>query len=174
MSLAGPGWLAEVGGSKVSASQERICWFIVTTPSQTMKSPGANSMGIFSNILSKIFPSGHPANAGAAAATSPASPTAPAAPGAAASPAAPPVDVDAVLSALQAKSTERLNWKTSIVDLLKLLGLDSSLAARKELAAELHYSGSTDDSAAMNMWLHKEVMKKLAENGGKLPADLTA
>jgi len=65
-----------------------------------------------------------------------------------------------------------LNWRTSIVDLLKLLGLDSSLAARKELASELHYTGSTEDSAAMNMWLHKQVMQKLAENGGKVPDDL--
>ena len=82
------------------------------------------------------------------------------------------VDVDAVLRELQAKNTENLNWKTSIVDLLKLLGLDSSMAARRELAAELHYPGNTEDSAAMNMWLHKEVIRKLAENGGKLPEDL--
>jgi HEAT repeat protein len=82
------------------------------------------------------------------------------------------VDVDAVLRELQAKNTENLNWKTSIVDLLKLLGLDSSMAARRELAAELHYSGNTEDSAAMNMWLHKEVIRKLAENGGKLPEEL--
>ncbi|HBI67994.1 MAG TPA: DUF3597 domain-containing protein, partial [Massilia sp.] len=61
---------------------------------------------------------------------------------------------------------------TSIVDLMKLLDLDSSLAARKELAAELHYTGDTSDSASMNIWLHKQVMKKLAENGGKVPSDL--
>jgi hypothetical protein len=82
------------------------------------------------------------------------------------------VDVDAVLSDLQSKRNEKLNWRTSIVDLLKLLGLDSSLAARKELARELNYTGSTDDSAAMNMWLHQQVMRKLAENGGKLPEEL--
>ncbi len=84
----------------------------------------------------------------------------------------PSVDVEAVLSDLQSKSHERLNWRTSIVDLMKLLGLDSSLAARKELAKELNYTGNTEDSAAMNMWLHKQVMRKLAENGGKLPEEL--
>jgi hypothetical protein len=84
----------------------------------------------------------------------------------------PEVDVESVLSAMQAKQGQELNWRTSIVDLMKLLGLDSSLTARKELAAELQYSGNTEDSAAMNMWLHKAVMKKLAENGGKVPADL--
>jgi hypothetical protein len=83
-----------------------------------------------------------------------------------------PVDVAAMLTALAAKSGQELNWKTSIVDLLKLLNLDSSLAARKELAKELHYSGSTDDTATMNVWLIKEVMKKLAENGGKVPDEL--
>jgi hypothetical protein len=77
-----------------------------------------------------------------------------------------------VLAKMQESSGEKLNWRTSIVDLLKLLGLDSSLAARKELASELHYTGSTEDSAAMNMWLHKQVMQKLAENGGKVPDDL--
>lgn len=82
------------------------------------------------------------------------------------------VDVGAVLSALAAKSPDRLDWKKSIVDLLKLLDLDSSIAARKELAKELHYTGDTNDSATMNMWLHKAVMKKLAENGGKVPDDL--
>lgn len=84
----------------------------------------------------------------------------------------PSVDVDAILTGLQSKSNERLNWRTSIVDLLKLLGLDSSMTARKELAKELNYTGSTEDSAAMNMWLHKQVMRKLAENGGKLPEEL--
>ncbi|NGM88682.1 DUF3597 domain-containing protein [Parapusillimonas sp. SGNA-6] len=84
----------------------------------------------------------------------------------------PSVDVEAILSDLQSKSHERLNWRTSIVDLMKLLGLDSSLGARKELAKELNYTGSMEDSAAMNMWLHKQVMRKLAENGGKLPEEL--
>ena len=67
---------------------------------------------------------------------------------------------------------QKLNWRTSIVDLMKLLDLDSSLQARKSLADELHYSGDRNDSASMNIWLHKQVMKKLAENGGKVPADL--
>ena len=84
----------------------------------------------------------------------------------------PEVDVEAVLSQMQASHNEQLNWRTSIVDLLKLLGLDSSLNARKQLARELHYDGSTEDSAAMNIWLHKQVMQKLAENGGKVPGDL--
>jgi hypothetical protein len=84
----------------------------------------------------------------------------------------PTVDVEAVLIKMQESSGETLNWRTSIVDLLKLLGLDSSLAARKELASELHYTGNTEDSASMNIWLHKQVMTKLAENGGKVPDDL--
>ena len=67
---------------------------------------------------------------------------------------------------------DRLNWRTSIVDLMKLLGLDSGLASRKQLADELHYTGDKDDSASMNIWLHKQVMQKLAENGGKVPDDL--
>ena len=83
-----------------------------------------------------------------------------------------PVDVDAILSGLQAKSGEKLNWQTSIVDLMKLLGLDSSLAERKELATELGYTGALDGSAEMNIWLHKRVMRELAANGGKVPAAL--
>jgi hypothetical protein len=94
-----------------------------------------------------------------------------AAPAPAPKPAA-PVDVDAILSGLQAKSGEKLNWQTSIVDLMKLLGLDSSLAERKELATELGYTGALDGSADMNIWLHKRVMRELAANGGKVPAAL--
>ena len=82
------------------------------------------------------------------------------------------VDVSAVLNNLKAKANQPLDWKHSIVDLMKLLSLDGSLTARKELAKELHYDGDMSDSAAMNMWLHKQIMKKLAENGGKLPEDL--
>ena len=95
-----------------------------------------------------------------------------------ASPAAAPavakaqVDVAAIVDKAAASKGEKLMWRTSIVDLMKALGLDSSLAARKELAKELHYTGNMDDSAAMNVWLHKQVMSKLAENGGKVPADL--
>lgn len=71
-----------------------------------------------------------------------------------------------------ASKKEKLNWKTSIVDLMKALDLDSSLAARKELAKELNYTGDMNDSAKMNIWLHQQVMKKLAENGGVLPPDI--
>lgn len=82
------------------------------------------------------------------------------------------VDIAAVLDRMAASNKEKLDWKHSIVDLMKLVGMESSLAERKELAADLNYTGDTNDSATMNMWLHKEVMRKLAENGGKVPADL--
>lgn len=106
-------------------------------------------------------------------------PNAPNAPGAAGSaaataPAGGQVDVAAYLDGLASSSKEKLDWRRSIVDLMKLVGMDSSLSARKELAADLHYTGDTNDSATMNMWLHKEVMKKLAENGGKVPQELLA
>ncbi len=84
------------------------------------------------------------------------------------------VDVAAILSSLAASNGENLDWRHSIVDMMKLLGLDSSLPARRALAQELHYSGDAQDSAAMNIWLHKQVMTKLAENGGKVPDDLRA
>jgi hypothetical protein len=137
-------------------------------------------MSIFSTILHKIFPSSHPAvtaeqSTGSIATDRPNVAAAAPAPGTAPAPTTTPataVDVEAVLNDMAAKQSEKLNWRTSIVDLMKLLGLDSSLAARKELAGELHYSGSTDDSASMNIWLHKQVMQKLAENGGKVPAEL--
>lgn len=133
-------------------------------------------MSIFSTILSKIFPSSHPANQAAAPAAAAPAPDAvdtatAAAPAPAAAPAE-PVDVEAVLTALASQHSEKLNWRTSIVDLMKLLGLDSSLGARKQLATELDYSGDMEDSATMNMWLQKQVMTKLAENGGKVPDDL--
>ncbi len=119
-------------------------------------------MSIFSNILNKIF---HHDQAANQVDKNPATPIA--------SPNA-NVDVSAVLSQLAAKNGQALNWKNSIVDLLKLLNLDSSLAARKELAKELHYSGDTNDTAAMNIWLQKQVMQKLSENGGKVPDELRA
>ncbi|MCH4092510.1 DUF3597 domain-containing protein [Acetobacter sp.] len=122
-------------------------------------------MSIFGKIVSAIF--GHAEAATPDAASAPTSAASAAAPAAAS---AAPVDVDAVLTALAAKSGQPLNWKESIVDLLKLLGLDSSLEARKQLATELKYSGDQNDSATMNVWLIKEVRQKLAENGGKLPA----
>jgi hypothetical protein len=82
------------------------------------------------------------------------------------------VDVEAILTGLAAKAGQPSNWKTSIVDLMKLLGLDSSLANRVELAKELGYTGDTNDTATMNVWLIKQVMTKLAENGGKVPTNL--
>lgn len=78
----------------------------------------------------------------------------------------------AILNGLAAKNSEKLDWKHSIVDLMKLVGMDSSLGARKELAKDLHYTGDMNDSASMNMWLHKEVIRKLSENGGKVPQAL--
>jgi len=131
-------------------------------------------MSIFGTIMSAIF--GKSAEA-APAGSAPASPSSAAPAGAApsASPSAAPsaaVDVTAILDDLAGKAGQKLDWRKSIVDLMKLLDLDSSLSARKELAKELKYSGDTNDSASMNIWLHKQVMTKLAENGGKVPADL--
>jgi hypothetical protein len=82
------------------------------------------------------------------------------------------VDVAAVMEAAVKAKGQKLNWRTSIVDMMKALDLDSSFSARKELAGELGYTGDTGDSATMNIWLHKALMKKLADNGGKVPADL--
>ena len=93
---------------------------------------------------------------------------------AAAAPAGQQVDVEQVLTGIaSSKGNPDLNWRTSIVDLMKLLGLDSSLDNRKELATELGYTGAKDGSAEMNMWLQKAVMRELAANGGKVPANLT-
>ena len=119
-------------------------------------------MSIFGKILSKIFPSNHPAVTQATAPAAPAESTPGAAPAGPAA-AAPPVDVEAVLNDMAKKNPEKLNWRTSIVDLMKLVGMDSSQTARKELAKELNYTGNTTDSASMNMWLHKQVMRKIAE-----------
>lgn len=123
-------------------------------------------MSILGNIFRKIFPS-----AEAATTTAPAPAGTPAGTTASA-PAMPMVDVEAVLNDMARSNPEKLNWKTSIVDLMKLLGLDSSLGERKELARELGYTGDTSDSASMNIWLHRQVMNKVAANGGKVPADL--
>ncbi|MEP7014094.1 MAG: DUF3597 domain-containing protein [Verrucomicrobiota bacterium] len=123
-------------------------------------------MGLFNNLMSKIFGHAAPTVAdasGTQAAGTPAS-------GLAAP--APVVDVAAILNELAAKNPEKLDWKHSIVDLMKLVGMDSSLAARKELATDLHYTGDQHDSASMNIWLHKEVLRKLSENGGKVPQEL--
>jgi len=136
-------------------------------------------MSIFSKILGKIF--GTPAEA-APAAPAPAAPagdapvaaSAPDAPASVPAEVAAKVDIAAVLDDLNEKNPETLDWRVSIVDLMKVLGLDSSLAARKELAGELKYDGDTHDSAKMNMWLHKKVIDLVAANGGKVPADLLA
>ncbi|WP_407278453.1 DUF3597 domain-containing protein [Aromatoleum evansii] len=132
-------------------------------------------MGLFSSILAKLGfgddaapPAGSaaPASATAGAQSAPATP-------AAAPVAISQVDVVAKLEALSAASAQKLNWKVSIVDLMKLLGLDSSLAARKELAAELGCPGDKmGDSAQMNIWLHKTVLQRLADNGGNIPSEL--
>ncbi len=134
-------------------------------------------MSILGNIISTIFghagakPSATPPGSGPAST----GPTSSSSSGARSAPAAAPqsaVDVEAVLTKLAAQNKEKLDWRRSIVDLMKLLKLDSSLSARKELAKELHYTGDPNDSAAMNVWLHKQVMIKLAENGGKVPDSL--
>lgn len=122
-------------------------------------------MSIFGKIMSAIFGS-------SATAATPAS--TPGGTTAGAAPVAPmdSVDVAALLDKAVAAKGEKLEWKTSIVDLMKALDIDSSLTARKELAKELGYTGDMNDSASMNIWLHKQMMAKLAANGGKLPADI--
>ncbi len=121
-------------------------------------------MSIFGRIKDAIFGKAEAAPAPVAA-TPTAAPAAPA-------PAPQPVDVEAIMTAAAASVDYETNWRTSIVDLMKLCGLDSSLANRKELATELGYTGDMNDSASMNIWLHKQVMNKLSENGGHVPADL--
>ena len=142
-------------------------------------------MSLFDNLMSKIFSHGSSgasdisaapstaSNTSAAQPTQPGQPSAstPAGAGGVAT-ATQQVDVAAILDGLAAKNREKLDWKHSIVDLMKLVGMDSSLSARKQLATELHYTGNQTDTASMNMWLHKEVLKKLAENGGKVPQEL--
>ena len=142
-------------------------------------------MSIFESIKNAIF--GHAETSASASgptaqsASPAAAPGAPrsqaqastAVPGTAASPpTGAPVNVEAVLNSLAQKSGQPSNWRTSIVDLMKLVGLDASLQNRKQLAQELGYKGDTADSASMNIWLHQQVMTKLAENGGQVPASL--
>jgi len=150
-------------------------------------------MGFFSDIKDKIFNRHHetetvaietraeapvaaeaPAAPAAPVPTSPAAtPTAqPVAPTGASAPAAQSVDVASILDDAVTKGGQPLNWRTSIVDLMKALGIDSSLASRKELAQELDYTGDTSDSVTMNIWLHKQVLAKLAANGGSVPPEL--
>jgi len=132
-------------------------------------------MSIFGKIMSGIF--GHataaaPTGGGAApgGASSGGGSTTSAVPSSAVP--APSVEVAPILDKAVAAKHEKLEWRTSIVDLMKALDIDSSLAARKELAKELGYTGDTNDSASMNVWLHKQVMAKLAANGGKLPPEI--
>jgi hypothetical protein len=142
-------------------------------------------MGMLTNLISRIFshapaatisPAASPSTTVASATAL--SPTSPAAFAVSPVPAAPavaptqPVDVTAILDGLVAKNPQKLDWRKSFVDLMTLVDMDSSLSSRKKLATELHYSGDENDSASMNMWLHKEVITKLAENGGKVPHEL--
>ena len=156
-------------------------------------------MKLFNKLMSKIFGGSPAAAATASSAPAASAPSAGAAPGGAAAsnvpagtsgsagasstaspvanatagaPAAASVDVDAVLTEMASKNSEKLDWKKSIVDLMKLVGMDSRLSERKELATELGYTGDMNDSAKMNVWLHKQVLRKLAENGGKVPQNL--
>jgi hypothetical protein len=138
------------------------------------------NMSVFGSIVSAIFGSKHAAGVTAAAGSSappPSSPATSVSATPAGGPAAKPIskaDVEAILAKLADEQDEDLDWKTSIVDLMKLLKLDSSLGARKQLAQELGYTGALDGSAAMNVWLQKQVMTKLAESGGKVPDSLRA
>ena len=136
-------------------------------------------MNILGSLMGKIL--GHSARgseakanaarpAAPAAAPAPATPAAPSTPAATAAP--PVVDVETVLETMAAGTKQELDWRHSIVDLMKLTGIDSSLANRKALAQELGYTGDMNDSATMNVWLHKQVLRKLSENGGQVPANL--
>jgi hypothetical protein len=145
--------MSKIWGHTGSAAPSNI-----TTASA--EAPGQGLAGSESSAQS----AGQPGTAGGGSASASAS-----SPGGAAKS---PVDVTSVLDGLAAKNQQKLDWRHSIVDMMKLLDLDSSLNARKELAAELHYTGDTSDSASMNIWLHKQVMQKLAENGGRVPDEL--
>ena len=132
-------------------------------------------MSILGKILGGVFRKKEaPATTPAAPAPEAAAPTpAPAPTAAAVAPQpAPEVDVAGILDFMNEQRAQKLNWRTSIVDLMKLIGLESSLAERKELADELGYTGDKSDSASMNIWLHKQVIQKIKDNGGRLPTDL--
>jgi hypothetical protein len=128
-------------------------------------------MSIFGKIMGAIFGTKADAAPAGGAAADAGSSSAGSSGGSAASPAA-TVDVAPILDKAVAAKGEKLAWRTSIVDLMKALDIDSSFAARKDLAKELGYTGDSNDSASMNIWLHKQVMAKLAANGGKLPPDI--
>ena len=138
-------------------------------------------MSILGSLMGKILGNNAHAPEATGNATTTAARTAPMTPAptpaasapAAATAAPPKVDVELVLETMAAGTSQKLDWRNSIVDLMKLVGIDSSLANRKALAQELGYTGDMNDSASMNVWLHKEVMRRLAENGGHVPANLT-
>ena len=136
-------------------------------------------MSILGNILGKIFnrdkdqPAPGAPQQPAPTSTPVQAPSSPSA-AAPAPQAAQPVDVAGILDFKNSVREDKLNWQTSIVDLMKLLGMESSLAERKELADELGYTGDKSDSAAMNIWLHKQVIQKIIDNGGQLPRDMTS
>src|SRR5690349_1782550 len=136
-------------------------------------------MSIFGTLWSKL--TGHQAAAAPASAAAPSATPTPAASApmdgvsatsSSSAVASAPVDVEAIMTDLEKKAGHKTNWRESIVDLMSLLGMDNSLSERRALAKELGYTGDTNDTATMNIWLHKQVMRKLAENGGKVPADL--
>jgi|SRR5579862_4871204 len=129
-------------------------------------------MSIFGKIMSAIFGTSASATPAGGSATSTASGGGAASSASASAAPAATVDVAAILDKAVAAQKEKLEWRTSIVDMMKALNIDSSLSARKELAHELGYTGDTNDSASMNIWLHKQMMAKLAANGGKLPSDV--
>ena len=133
------------------------------------------TMSIFGSLMGKILGNNANASAPKGNATATVTPPAPMTPipSAPSTTAPPKVDVELVLETMAAGTSQKLDWRNSIVDLMKLVGIDSSLANRKALAQELGYTGDMNDSAAMNVWLHKEVMRRLAENGGHVPANLT-
>jgi Domain of unknown function (DUF3597) len=138
------------------------------------------TMSIFGKIMGAIFgshasatpASGGAATGGSASASGASTASSSAGPSAASAAPAQTVDVAAIVDKAAAATGEKLAWRTSIVDLMKALNIDSNLTARKELAKELGYTGDTNDSASMNIWLHKQVMAKLAANGGKLPPEI--
>jgi 3-oxoacyl-ACP reductase-like protein len=135
-------------------------------------------MNILGSLMGKILGNSARKSEAAANAARPAAPAASApaaaAPAAAPKAAAPPpvVDVETVLETMAAGKNQKLDWRHSIVDLMTLVGIDSSLANRRELAKELGYTGDMNDTAPMNIWLHKQVLRHLSENGGKVPANL--
>jgi hypothetical protein len=143
-------------------------WASRNNPSHPLQQEGSK-MSIFGKIMGAIFgpkAGATPAPGGSAPGVNPTPASSSAAP------AAPSVDIAPILDSAVAAKKEKLEWRTSIVDLMKALDIDSSLAARKELAKELNYTGDTNDSASMNIWLHKQVIVKIVANGGKVPADL--